>query len=398
MIELQNVETLVGSLFGNDPLILAVLSAPREKELASKISIRPLLVRGQPMYQVTENRQQQARHRNLSKEDCLSWLKQQLGNFKQNFFYTSSADYHLLVGKKGNFTLLKKPPSKATASLEHNKPKDYLWQEGTSIPFLVHLGVMNPEGKVYAAKQDKFRQINRFLEMIDDVLPHLGPFDFLHPLHLIDFGCGKAYLTFALYHFLKITKRYPVKITGVDLKKEVIQLCQKLADTLGYQNDLQFVHGDINTFHTQEPVDIMVSLHACDTATDAALEKAIHWQAKVILCVPCCQHELMGQVQNEALRPLLKHGILKERFAALATDAARAQLLEVLGYQTQLLEFIDLEHTPKNLLIRAIKKNHIVSKHTQSAWQTYGAFKKALGIYPTLERRFKQEINKISNE
>lgn len=394
MNERQNIEALLNSLFENSSLILAVLSAPREKGLASKITIRPLLVKGQPSYQVTENHQQQAHHRNLSKEDCTSWLKQQFGHFKQNFFYTSSADYHLLVGKKGNFTLLKKPPSKAAAALEHNKPKDYLWQEGTPIPFLVHLGVMSAEGKVYAAKRDKFRQINRFLEMIDDVLPHLGPFD---PLHLIDFGCGKAYLTFALYHFLKITKGYPVKITGIDLKKEVIQLCQELADTLGYQDDLQFVHGDINTFHTQELVDLMVSLHACDTATDAALEKAIHWQAKVILCVPCCQHELMGQVQNEALRPLLKHGILKERFAALATDAARAQLLEVLGYQTQLLEFIDLEHTPKNLLIRAIKKDHLVSQHTQSAWQTYVAFKGALGIYPSLERRFEQEINKIVN-
>jgi SAM-dependent methyltransferase len=398
MNERQNIEDLVNSLFEDNLVTLAVLSAPREKGLVSKITIRPLLVKGQLSYQVTENYPQQARHRNLSKEDCSSWLKQQLGHFKQNFFYTLSADYHLLVGKKGNLTLLKKPPSKASAALEHNKPKDYLWQESLPIPFLVHLGVMSAEGKVYAAKRDKFRQINRFLEMIDDVLPHLGPFGPLSPLHLIDFGCGKAYLTFALYHFLKITKGYPVKITGIDLKKEVIQLCQELADTLGYQDDLQFVHGDINTFHTKEPVDLMVSLHACDTATDAALEKAIHWQAKVILCVPCCQHELMRQVQNDALRPLLKHGILKERFAALATDAARAQLLEVLGYQTQLLEFIDLEHTPKNLLIRAIKKSRGIPQHTQSAWQTYVTFKEALEISPSLERRFEQEINKILSD
>jgi SAM-dependent methyltransferase len=263
-----------------------------------------------------------------------------------------------------------------------------LLQEGVPVPFLVELGVMNKQGKVFPQKRDKFRQINRFLEMVEDTLIHFEPSS---EMQIIDFGCGKAYLTFALYHYLKWIKKYPFKIVGLDLKKEVIEMCQKLARQFNYQ-DLEFVFGDINHYQASNRIDMVISLHACDTATDAILEKAIHWGAKVILSVPCCQHELFSQVKNPLLIPILKHGILKERFAALATDAARAQLLEVFGYQTQLLEFIDIEHTPKNILIRAIKTN---SGLNEAAWKSYLSFKQSLQIDPSLERRLIQELKNM---
>lgn len=388
MTERLEIEKLLSDILLQEKLISATLSSPRVASDVSKIAIRPLLIKGLPSYQITENRQQQVFHRNLSKEECLNWLNQRLDEFKQIVLYTSSSDYHILFGKKGNCTLLKKAPSKAPKEQVHNRQKEYLLQEGVQIPFLIHLGVMNAEGKVFPAKKDKFRQINRFLEMIDDILPHLDP---SRPLRVIDFGCGKAYLTFALYHFLKINKGYQVHLTGIDLKTDVIQYCQELAVSLGYQKDLRFILGDIDNYQTQEEVDLVVSLHACDTATDAALEKAIRWQAKVILSVPCCQHELINQIHQDMLKPLLKHGILKERFAALSTDAARGQLLEVLGYQVQILEFIDVEHTPKNLLIRAIKRGQTDGQR-KSAWQAYLNFKQILNINPSLEQRFQSEL------
>lgn len=388
MAEWREIIDLLSGIFEKDELILATLSAPHAPSNVSKIAVRPIVIKGKPSYQATEKRQQQAFHHNFAKDECLKWLQVRLEEFKQTFLYTKSADYHILLGKKGNLTLLKKPPTKTLRQLVHNRKKEYLLHEGEPIPFLIRLGVMNSEGKIYVAKQDKFRQINRFLEMIDDVLPYFDP---SHPLRIIDFGCGKAYLTFALYHFLKVAKGYPVHMVGIDLKADVIQYCQDLSKELGYQDSLQFVRDEIDHYQAKEGVDLVISLHACDTATDAALEKAIRWQAKVILSVPCCQHELMPQIHQELLRPLLKHGILKERFAALTTDAARAQLLEVLGYQTQILEFIEVEHTPKNLLIRAFKRLQ-PDEHRKAAWQAYLKFKETLHIDPSLERRFQIEL------
>lgn len=388
MTKRQEILDLLHNIFEKNELILITLSAPRLSSHVSKIVVRPLVIKGKPRYQVTENWKQQAFHHNFTKHDCLEWLQKHLEEFNQTFCYTKSADYHILLGKKGKFTLLKKSPTKVPQPVTHNRKKAYLLQEGNPIPFLIRLGVMNGEGKIYAAKQDKFRQINRFLEMIDDVIPH---FDLSRPLRIVDFGCGKAYLTFALYHFLKMTKGYHVQMVGIDLKPDVIQYCQNLSKELGYQDSLLFVQGDIDHYQSGEGVDLVVSLHACDMATDAALEKAIRWQAKVILSVPCCQHELMPQIQQELLRPLLKHGILKERFAALATDAVRAQLLEVLGYQTQILEFIDVENTPKNLLIRAIKGSQ-KNDHRKANWQAYLKYKETLHIDPSLERRFQAEL------
>jgi len=371
----------------HNQLIMAVLSGPLDRKTSSKVTIRFVLIKEKPFYQLTELINHQAHHQNLNAEDGVKWLEAHAKDYKQSLYYTQLHDYQVLQNKKGKVTLLKKAPTKIKQSHLHNREKHYILAEGQPIPFLVQVGIMNAEGTVYAQKRDKFRQINRFLEMIADILPAL---DQSKVLNIIDFGCGKAYLTFALYHFLVVIHQYTVKIVGLDLKKEVIQDCQKLTEQLGYQENLTFILGDINTFQQTQSVDLMVSLHACDTATDAALEKAIRWNTEVILSVPCCQHELYEQVNHATLKPLLKHGILKERFASLATDAARVQLLEVLGYHTQILEFIDLEHTPKNLLIRAVKKKK--RGNETEAWQEYLAFKQTLQIDPSLERRFAKEL------
>lgn len=247
------------------------------------------------------------------------------------------------------------------------------------MPFLVELGIMNKEGKVLAKRYDKFRQINRFLEMVEDVLADLPTG---RPLTIVDFGCGKSYLTFALYHYLTVRKKRELNIIGLDLKADVIEHCNELAAKIGYDH-LKFLVGDIAEYNELEQVDMVITLHACDTATDAALEKAVRWGASVILSVPCCQHELFAQIENEVMSPMLSHGILKERFSALATDAIRAKLLDMMGYSSQLLEFIDLENTPKNILIRAVKSS---AGDNSVKWREYTAFRDFLGAKPYLER------------
>ncbi len=236
--------------------------------------------------------------------------------------------------------------------LAHNRKKTYILQEGHPVPFLRDLGVMTETGKVVRAKYDKFRQINRFLEFIEDILPQLSKD---RENVIIDFGCGKSYLTFAMYHYLTLIKSYPVRVIGLDLKQEVIDHCNALSRKYGFDH-LQFYHGDIASYEGVDQVDMVVTLHACDTATDYALAKAVAWKAKVILSVPCCQHEWNKQMKNALMEPILRYGILKERIAALYTDGLRAELLEHAGYRTQVLEFIDMEHTPKNILIRAVRQ------------------------------------------
>ena len=242
--------------------------------------------------------------------------------------------------------------SERLASLSHNRTKKYVLQEGVPVPFLVDLGVMTAEGKVVKSRYDKFRQINRFLEFVQDILPQMEKG---RELTILNFGCGKSYLTFALYYYLKILNGYDIRVIGLDLKKDVIQHCNRLRDKYGYEN-LHFLEGDIKNYCEKEEVDMVVTLHACDTATDYALYNAVQWDAKMIFSVPCCQHELNGQIKTEQFSLLTRYGIIKERFSALATDAIRANLLEVCGYKTQLLEFVDFAHTPKNILIRAVQK------------------------------------------
>ena len=363
----------------------ATISDPKNKkdnEAPTKIHIRPLLIKNLLHYQITNHYAQKVTHQNILPKECASTVKVLFQEkYRQGIFSTTEAYYHLLVDRKGLLTTIKKNTQQKPLDLVHNRKKNYTLPDGVPVPFLVELGIMTKSGQVIAKKYDKFRQINRFLEIVADILPHLKNEGLLE---IIDFGCGKSSLTFALYHYLHNIEKRAVNITGFDLKKEVIENCQDLADRLGYQT-LKFSVGDINDSEYQGKLDLMISLHACDTATDAALEKAISWQADVILCVPCCQHELYHQVVNEQMNALLRHGILKERFAALVTDAARAELLTTQGYDVQVMEFIDMEHTPKNILLRAIKTTNS-PQHTQATTR-YHELKKLLQITPSLEVR-----------
>lgn len=338
----------------------AVLSnAPKAAEL-SKVKVHPVVIGGKQQYQIEEYRGTQVFHTNCTEEAVADRLQDWLaeGAFRQAELLSVFHQRTVLIGKKGTATVkCKKRQDTATVLLprEHNRKKQYLLEEGVPVPFLIDLGVMTKEGAVVKAKYDKFRQINRFLEFVEDILPALPKH---REITILDFGCGKSYLTFALYHYLYTVKGYEVRIVGLDLKKDVIARCNRLAKEYGYTK-LEFLCGDIADYTGMNAVDMVVTLHACDTATDYALYKAIRWGAAVVLSVPCCQHEWNRQTECEPLQPFLKYGIIKERMSALMTDAFRANVMEACGYKTQLLEFIDMEHTPKNILIRAVKKEKI---------------------------------------
>ena len=337
----------------NKDFISAVLSNPRDKEVATKVKVRPLLHKDQLVFQMETFRNNQAFHENLGAEEAAERLFDCMLNMKQMQFETSKFAYAVLVSKKGKVTIKKKAQKceNKKADLSHNRKKQYILEEGMQVPFLQDLGVMTQEGKIVRTRFDKFRQINRFLEFVEDILPQL-PKD--REITILDFGCGKSYLTFAMYYYLHEMKKYDIRIIGLDLKTDVIRHCNELSQKYGYEK-LAFLEGNIADYTGCNEVDMVVTLHACDTATDFALEKAVGWNAKVILSVPCCQHELNKQMDSDILKPLMKHGLIKERMAALVTDALRAEYLEREGYHVQILEFIDMEHTPKNILIRAIK-------------------------------------------
>ena len=340
----------------DDGVMFAVLSGQRKKEpdVPSRVRIRPVEIRGERVFQATATVGTKAIHKNYTLEEVLSYVEASLTDgFSQLQIQGQMKDGTVLVSKKGKQTI-KTRPHEALEPVKiqsHNRVKQYILKEGIPVPFLVDLGVMNKEGKVHTHSYDKFKQINRFLEFIEDILPSLQKD---REVTILDFGCGKSYLTFAMYYYLKELKGYDVNIIGLDLKEDVIKKCSGLARKYGYEK-LHFLQGDIADYEGVNKVDMVVTLHACDKATDYALAKAIEWDAEVILSVPCCQHELNYRIQNDLLEPVLKYGILKERMSALITDGIRAELLESEGYHTQILEFIDMEHTPKNLLIRAVK-------------------------------------------
>lgn len=335
-------------------LISVVLSNPRDKEKALKARIRPVMKKGNLVFQFEVFKGKQVFHENLEAAEAVKRACEWMEHFRQMQIDTKTERSTVLISKKGKVTINKKHVCRKNLQqqdLSHNREKKYILKEGMDIPFLRDLGVMTQEGKIVRSRFDKFRQINRFLEFVEDVLPKL-PKD--REITILDFGCGKSYLTFAMYYFLHELKGYQVRMVGLDLKEEVISHCNELSKKYGYEN-LRFLTGDIAQYEGMTKVDMVVTLHACDTATDFALAKAVSWDAKVILSVPCCQHELNRQIYNDILSPVLSYGLLKERMAALVTDGLRAEYLKKEGYDTQILEFIDMEHTPKNILIRAVK-------------------------------------------
>lgn len=325
-----------------------------------KVSIRRVASKQGDYYQKAERKGTQEFHTNLKEKPFLAWLDQELLKHKQGVLFTLEANWDLHLPEKS----IKQPPSLKADSLKHNRTKQHVLSMVVPPEYFKALGI----------KKDKFLQIEKFLREVEATLSH---FKEGQELFVIDFGCGKAYLTFALYDYLQ--GRFKVTMKGIDLKMEVMQNCQRLADELGFTG-LKFIHGDIDELK-EKKADLVVALHACDTATDAALEKAVSLSAEVILAAPCCQHELYSQVKNELMMPLLKHGILRERLASLLTDASRGALLESLGYEVKIVEFIEATHTPKNLLIRAVKG----SKPT--SLDSYKRFKEFFSITPNFDTR-----------
>lgn len=362
-------------MFLDEALERILFSNPVDRERIARSRLRPLLIKGSLVFQAEEQVGRQAFHRNMSKEETVSYITELLdGSFRQAEIVSGRGTGLILVSRKGKVTVKVKQKAhsggagdqpariqSASGLMSHNRQKSYILKEGSPVPFLVDLGVMTKEGRIVNSRYDKYRQINRFLEFIEDILPNLNQEE---ETTIIDFGCGKSYLTFAMYHYLKVLKEYPVRIIGLDLKQDVINHCSRLAMQYGYEG-LDFYHGDIASYEGVDHVDMVVTLHACDTATDFALKKAVDWGAKVILSVPCCQHELAKQISCDIQKPVLQYGLIKERMAALYTDAIRAQVLERCGYRTQILEFIDMEHTPKNILIRGIRQGRKAANEGQ---------------------------------
>ncbi len=371
-----------------DDLQKIILSKPKEKAQEYK---KIVIERKKDYFQAARYTQKQVFHVNLQKEELTDFLVEQLsGAFSQLNAWDAQKEYMLLLSKKGKVTFKGKTGNQQKTAKEgdadHNRKKNYILEEGKVIPALVDMGIYTKEGKIVRTMYDKFRQINRFLEIVEDGVKEYGKDE----IHIIDFGCGKSYLTFILYYYFTEIKQIKTHIIGLDLKKDVIEKCNLAAQKYGYEN-LHFELGDINGYQAPFDVDMVVTLHACDTATDFALYNAIRWKAKMIFSVPCCQHELNQQMKTEDLSLFTRYGIIKERMAALTTDAIRGNLLEYCGYKTQILEFIDFEQTPKNLLIRAMRKPVVpVSVKKRYLAEVHAAMEE-FHVNPTLYRLLSED-------
>lgn len=373
----------------NDDILKIVISNKMNKELKyNKISVSIKEKNNSEYYQVEKFTEKQVFHENLNKDELSEKLfEYTAGNFKQISAWSKDANYDLKISKKGKVHLGRKKADNAKMAINksHNKEKNYILKEGMIIEPLIDLGVFTKEGKVVNSKYDKYKQINRFVEIIDDEIKKND----YKKLTILDFGCGKSYLTFVLYYYFVEIKKIDVKMIGLDLKEDVIKKCNDIAKRYKYDN-LHFELGDINGFKYNNKVDMVITLHACDTATDYALYNAIKWNAKMIFSVPCCQHELNGQMKSDDFSILTKYGIIQERVAALMTDSIRANLLECAGYKTQLLEFIDISHSPKNILIRA-SKYKISDEKKQKSLNEVDNLINEFNFKPTLYKLLKNE-------
>jgi hypothetical protein len=377
------VAELVGRLVGDGALTGATLSRPRAPapDRPRRITVDPVTLRAGARWRVRRHYATRTTDENLDGPALQRLLAASIGtDYRQALLHEAEADWQVLAGR-GEPRILRKPPTRVAAAPAHDRAKRHVLPEGEPVPFLVALGVQTADGRVRAPRRAKFRQVNRFVELVDDVVPSLPG----GPLRVVDFGSGRAYLTFALHDLLTRVHGREVDVLGLDLKEDVVAECNRLALRLG-ADDLRFEVGDIADPAVElEGVDLVVSLHACDTATDLALGRAVRAGAGVILAVPCCQHELLAQLASDTLRPLLRHGTLRERFAAEVTDAARARLLELAGYDVQVVEFVPLEHTPKNVLLRATRTSRPARDRDRLASE-YRTFADALHIEPMLER------------
>lgn len=348
---MSELKELLGSVFLEE-ITKAVISKPASKQGEFK---KITISRMPKFYQIAKHTEKQVFHENVQFQDVANRAFELMdGDFLQFNAWSGNKEFYITVSKKGKVFYKAKGTAAQTAdaTVQHNRQKQYLLPEGQIIAPLVDMGIFTKDGKVVNSMYDKYRQINRLIEIIDDGIRQQN----LKKLNIIDFGCGKSYLTFIVYYYLTEIRKIDTHIIGLDLKKDVIEKCNIAAQKYGYSN-LRFELGDINGYKCPFDVDMVITLHACDTATDYALYNAIQWGAKMIFSVPCCQHELNKQIKAESLNILTRYGIIQERFSALLTDSVRGNLLEYCGYKTQLLEFIDFDHTPKNILIRAVLRN-----------------------------------------
>ncbi|MGL4741839.1 MAG: class I SAM-dependent methyltransferase [Sarcina sp.] len=371
-----------------DRLIKVVLSNKLNKEFEyNKIILELKNSVNGDFYQIQKYTDKQVFHENIKTDDLKDKIIEFLvDNYKQLAAWSENTNYDMKISKKGKILFKKKINDNTNvANKAHNKEKNYILKEGMIIEPLIDLGVFTKDGKVVNSKYDKYKQINRFIEIIDDEVKKKD----YKELTILDFGCGKSYLTFVLYYYFVEIKKIDVKIIGLDLKKDVIKKCNEIAKNYKYDN-LTFELGDINGFKYNNKVDMVITLHACDTATDYALYNAIKWNTKMIFSVPCCQHEFNEQIKTEKFTAITKYGIVKERISALMTDTVRGSLLEVMGYKTQLLEFIDIAHSPKNILIRASKTNVAKEKKEKSLREVEHLMEE-FDLEPTLYKLLKND-------
>lgn len=373
---------LVKSLLSDNSFQICTFSAPREKTNTIKTIIIQKISDGEKVDSL-KIEYRHIKHNDIKttsvEEFSSNLIDSFFSDFKQCLVKSNEEEIQILLNKKSKSKIIRKNLQKST-SIKHNRQKNYLIPDGEVCPFLIEIGVMQVNGKVKPNYYKKFKQINRFLEMVNDLFNN----DSKNLYHIVDFGCGKSYLTFALYHYFYNIKKTPVKITGIDLKEEVINHCNSIATKLNFEG-LKFVHGFIHDFKTDDPIDFIVTLHACDTATDDAILFSLRNNAEKMMFVPCCQHELNKQIKNSDSAIMLKHGIFKDRMTALVTDTMRTQLLEACGYKVQSMEFIDLEHTAKNILLRCVKTNKSENQKME-ALNKYKSFSEQWEIKPYLEK------------
>ena len=380
-----------------DDKLIKIVFSDRKSGDFNKVIIKPIILKSAKNIQIESFKDNKAFHKNIdlnNLQELEDNLKEYIDNFKQILLQIEGSDISF-IRKKENFSRKEKESNLIKTSNEHNKKKQYILNEGDKIDFLIELGLMSVEGKILKSSFNKFKQINKYLEFIDDVIEELKVKKLItNHINVLDFGCGKSYLTFALYYYLKnYRKDLTFSIVGLDLKKDVIEFCNKLAKKLNYEN-LEFLNGNIKDYDKSKEVDLVFSLHACNNATDYSLEKALSLDAKAILAVPCCHHEFFEKIQKNknsefynTLKIMADNGVVLDKFATLATDSFRSLSLELCGYKTKMIEFIDMEHTPKNILIRAIKSK---SSNLKEKLVEYNKLKEFLGIKPLLEDLIKK--------
>ena len=402
-MEKENVLFELKKNIQEDKLIKIVFSDRKSGDF-NKVIIKPIILKSARNIQIESFKDNKAFHKNIdlnNLQELEDNLKEYIDNFKQILLQIEGSDISF-IRKKENFSRKEKESNLIKTSNEHNKKKQYILNEGDKIDFLIELGLMSIEGKILKSSFNKFKQINKYLEFIDDVIEELKAKKLItNHINVLDFGCGKSYLTFALYYYLKnYRKDLTFSIVGLDLKKDVIEFCNKLAKKLNYEN-LEFLNGNIKDYDKSKEVDLVFSLHACNNATDYSLEKALSLDAKAILAVPCCHHEFFEKIQKNknsefynTLKIMADNGVVLDKFATLATDSFRSLSLELCGYKTKMIEFIDMEHTPKNILIKAIKSK---SSNLKEKLTEYNKLKEFLGIKPLLEDLIKKYFSIDTN-